>query len=81
MSGSTAIVAIYQASQSIYDLFDKVCVLYEGRQIYFGDKEAAKTFFINLGFECPDRQTTADFLTYSNATPSLTLFSGGLSIS
>ncbi|KAH7417874.1 AtrD, ABC-transporter [Cadophora sp. MPI-SDFR-AT-0126] len=63
LSGSTAIVAIYQASQSIYDLFDKVCVLYEGRQIYFGDKEAAKTFFIELGFECPDRQTTADFLT------------------
>lgn len=63
LSGATAIVAIYQASQSIYDLFDKVCILYEGRQIYFGEKEAAKRFFLNLGFECPDRQTTADFLT------------------
>ncbi|RAL67057.1 hypothetical protein DID88_007837 [Monilinia fructigena] len=63
MTGSTAVVAIYQASQSIYDLFDKVAVLYEGRQIYFGDINAAKTFFINLGFECPPRQTTADFLT------------------
>ena len=29
-------VAIYQASQAIYDLFDKAIVLYEGRQIYFG---------------------------------------------
>ncbi|KAA8565710.1 hypothetical protein EYC84_009553 [Monilinia fructicola] len=63
MTGSTAVVAIYQASQSIYDLFDKVAVLYEGRQIYFGDINAAKTFFINLGFDCPPRQTTADFLT------------------
>ncbi|QSZ36093.1 hypothetical protein DSL72_007218 [Monilinia vaccinii-corymbosi] len=63
MTGSTAVVAIYQASQSIYDLFDKVAVLYEGRQIYFGDINAAKEFFINLGFECPARQTTADFLT------------------
>ncbi|CAL3967330.1 unnamed protein product [Diplocarpon coronariae] len=63
LSGSTAVVAIYQASQSIYDTFDKVAVLYEGRQIYFGEINAAKTFFINLGFECPDRQTTADFLT------------------
>ena len=40
-----------------------MAVLYEGRQIYFGDINAAKTFFINLGFECPLRQTTADFLT------------------
>ncbi|EDN99553.1 hypothetical protein SS1G_02407 [Sclerotinia sclerotiorum 1980 UF-70] len=63
MTGSTAVVAIYQASQSIYDLFDKVSVLYEGRQIYFGDINAAKTFFVNLGFDCPARQTTADFLT------------------
>jgi ATP-binding cassette subfamily G (WHITE) protein 2 (PDR) len=63
MTGSTAVVAIYQASQSIYDVFDKVAVLYEGRQIYFGNIHAAKQFFINMGFECPPRQTTADFLT------------------
>ncbi|KAL8945038.1 MAG: hypothetical protein Q9216_000022 [Gyalolechia sp. 2 TL-2023] len=63
LTGATAIVTLYQASQSIYDVFDKVAVLYEGRQIYFGDIHAAKTFFVNLGFECPPRQTTADFLT------------------
>ena len=78
LTGATAIVTLYQASQSIYDVsltipeslldsrskvFDKVAILYEGRQIYFGDIHAAKTFFINLGFECPSRQTTADFLT------------------
>ncbi|KAF9064956.1 putative ABC multidrug transporter [Rhodocollybia butyracea] len=61
--GSTAIIAIYQASQSIYDIFDKVTVLYEGRQIYFGRTQDAKQFFVDMGFECPDRQTTADFLT------------------
>lgn len=44
-------------------VFDKVAVLYEGRQIYFGGIHAAKTFFVNMGFECPLRQTTADFLT------------------
>ena len=63
LSGACAIVAVYQASQSIYDNFDKVAVLYEGRQIYFGEKNAAKSFFVNLGFDCPARQTTADFLT------------------
>ncbi|KAL5337551.1 hypothetical protein BJX70DRAFT_409126 [Aspergillus crustosus] len=35
-TGSSACVAIYQALQSAYDVFDKATVLYEGRQIYFG---------------------------------------------
>ncbi|KAI0314753.1 ABC-2 type transporter-domain-containing protein [Amylostereum chailletii] len=60
---STALVAIYQASQSAYDIFDKVIVLYEGRQIYFGRTTEAKAFFVDMGFECPSRQTTGDFLT------------------
>ncbi|GKZ71138.1 hypothetical protein AnigIFM60653_003613 [Aspergillus niger] len=62
-AGATVAVAIYQASQSAYDVFDKVTVLYEGRQIYFGPTDEAKEFFTNMGFECPERQTTADFLT------------------
>ncbi|KAM4062813.1 ABC-2 type transporter [Hirsutella rhossiliensis] len=60
---STACVSIYQAPQSAYDLFDKAVVLYEGRQIFFGRADAAKQYFVNLGFECPARQTTPDFLT------------------
>jgi ABC-type multidrug transport system ATPase subunit/ABC-type multidrug transport system permease subunit len=63
IANSTAAVAIYQAPQSAYDIFDKVLVLYEGRQIYFGRTTDAKDYFVRLGFECPDRQTTADFLT------------------
>ncbi|KAL4806551.1 ABC-2 type transporter-domain-containing protein [Aspergillus unguis] len=62
-AGATVAVAIYQASQSAYDVFDKVTVLYEGRQIYFGRTDEAKQFFVDMGFECPERQTTADFLT------------------
>lgn len=38
-------------------------MLFEGRQIYFGHTTKAKAYFVNMGFECPDRQTTADFLT------------------
>ncbi|KAM0421142.1 hypothetical protein ACHAPT_011034 [Fusarium lateritium] len=61
--GVAGAVAIYQAPQSAYDLFDRVTVLYEGRQIFFGKITEAKQYFENLGFECPDRQTTPDFLT------------------
>ncbi|KAK5279255.1 Multidrug resistance protein [Cryomyces antarcticus] len=63
LMGATAFVAIYQAPQSAYDVFDKVVVLYEGRQIYFGRTEDARRYFEDMGFDCPDRQTTADFLT------------------
>ncbi len=59
----TCAVSMYQAPQSAYDLFDKVLLLYEGHQIYFGPTSKAKEYFINLGFECPSRQTTPDFLT------------------
>ncbi|KAJ4413752.1 Multidrug resistance protein [Gnomoniopsis sp. IMI 355080] len=61
--GMTSAVAIYQAPQEAYELFDKVLVLYEGRQIYFGKTSQAKRYFQRLGFVCPRNQTTPDFLT------------------
>ncbi|KAF2656342.1 putative multidrug resistance ABC transporter [Lophiostoma macrostomum CBS 122681] len=63
INGATACVAIYQAPQAAYDVFDKALVLYEGRQIFFGRTTDAKRFFVEMGFVCPDRQTDADFLT------------------
>ena len=60
---TTSVVAIYQSPQSAYDLFDKVSVLYEGEQIFFGKCTEAKAFFVNMGFECPEQQTVPDFLT------------------
>ncbi|KAH7303672.1 ABC transporter CDR4 [Stachybotrys elegans] len=61
--GSSVCVAIYQAPREAYDLFDKVIVLYQGRQIFFGRTTEAKAYFESLGFYCPDQQTTPDFLT------------------
>lgn len=63
LTGSSHAVAAYQASQSIYDIFDKVVVLYEGRQVFFGPANVAKEFFERQGWVCPPRQTTGDFLT------------------
>ena len=63
LDNSTHAVAIYQASQAIYDLFDKATVLYEGRQIYYGSATHAKEYFERQGWYCPPRQTTGDFLT------------------
>ncbi|KAK7204535.1 ABC-2 type transporter-domain-containing protein [Myxozyma melibiosi] len=60
---NTAIVAIYQAGENIYRLFDKVTVLYLGRQVYFGPVAEARAYFERMGYYCPPRQTTAEFLT------------------
>ncbi|OQE11111.1 hypothetical protein PENVUL_c003G00514 [Penicillium vulpinum] len=63
ITSMATVVALYQASQQAYETFDKVAVLYEGRQIYYGPVHLAKDYFVNLGYHCPDRQTTPDFLT------------------
>ena len=60
---STA-VALYQAGESLYDLFDKVLLIDEGRCLYYGPTEAAATYFEDLGFVRPTRWTTADFVSF-----------------
>lgn len=63
ISNRTTFVSLYQAGQGIYDLMDKVLVIEGGRMIYQGPAKDAKQYFLDLGFYCPERQTTADFLT------------------
>jgi ATP-binding cassette subfamily G (WHITE) protein 2 (SNQ2) len=58
----STIVSIYQAGESIYNMFDKVCVIYEGRMAYFGPASEARQYFIDMGYEPAHRQTTPDFL-------------------
>ncbi|KAF2790706.1 ABC transporter-like protein [Melanomma pulvis-pyrius CBS 109.77] len=62
ISQRTTFVTLYQAGEGIYDLMDKVLVIDQGRCIFQGPANEAKRYFIDLGFHCPDRQTTADFL-------------------
>ncbi|KAI8354178.1 ABC-2 type transporter-domain-containing protein [Blakeslea trispora] len=59
----TTVATLYQASNSIYSLFDKVLLLDEGRCLYFGPVEYAKEYFESLGFFCPPRKSIPDFLT------------------
>ena len=53
----------YQAGEGIYDLFDRVLVLDEGRQIYLGPPSQARSYFEELGFKSLPRQPTVDYLT------------------
>ena len=61
--GQTTFVSLYQAGESIYELFDKVLVLDQGRQVFYGPPDKARAYFEELGYNFLPRQTTADYLT------------------
>ncbi|KAG4437711.1 hypothetical protein IFR05_006794 [Cadophora sp. M221] len=61
-TGSVHIATLYQASEDMYNTFDKVTLLYKGRQIFFGNTRVAKQYFYNLGYECPNHAPTLEFL-------------------
>lgn len=61
--GNTSLIAVYQSSEEMYELFDKVTLLYEGHQIFFGTIEDAKEYFLDMGYVYKPRQPTPDFLT------------------
>lgn len=60
---TTTFVSLYQASENMYRLFDKVLVIDAGRQAYFGPASEARAYFEGLGFARLPRQTTPDYLT------------------
>lgn len=58
----TTVVSIYQAGEQLFKLFDKVCIIYDGKMAYFGPVREAKRYFMDMGYEPQNRQTTPDFL-------------------
>lgn len=61
--GLSTIATLYQAGNGIYELFDKVLVLDEGKEIYYGPMAEARPFMEDLGFVCRDGSNIADYLT------------------
>jgi ATP-binding cassette subfamily G (WHITE) protein 2 (SNQ2) len=59
----TIAATLYQAGNGVYDQFDKVLVLAEGRQIYYGPASEARQYFENMGFICPPGANIGDFVT------------------
>lgn len=58
----TTMATLYQVSESIYELFDRVAVMDHGRCIYYGPRDQARKYFTDLGYYSPPRQTTSDFV-------------------
>ncbi|KAG9198157.1 hypothetical protein G6514_010427 [Epicoccum nigrum] len=59
----TVAATLYQAGNGVYEQFDKILVLAEGRQIYYGPTSEAKLYFEEMGFICPPGANIGDFVT------------------
>ncbi|CAI5722770.1 unnamed protein product [Peronospora destructor] len=58
----TVVIALLQPAPEVFNLFDNVMVLSQGEIIYHGPRDQAVPYFKRLGFQCPARRDTADFL-------------------
>jgi ABC-type multidrug transport system ATPase subunit len=56
-----AAAALYQASDDLVDMFDKVTLMHDGRQFFFGTIDEAKQYLDSLGFVWSDRQSLSEF--------------------
>ncbi|KAF4170995.1 hypothetical protein CNMCM8927_002959 [Aspergillus lentulus] len=61
--GLSTIVTLYQAGNGIYEHFDKVLLLDEGKQIFYGPQADAVSFMEGLGFMRDPGSNRGDFLT------------------
>ncbi|XP_062098806.1 ABC transporter G family member 25 [Humulus lupulus] len=60
--GKTVVTSIHQPSSRVYQMFDSVLVLSEGRCLYNGKGSEAMTYFDSLGFSPSFPMNPADFL-------------------
>ena len=62
ISGTPCISALYQASPALYALYDKVLLLRDGQQLFFGTPQEALAYTTKIGLSRPLTQTVPDFM-------------------
>ncbi|KAJ7546677.1 hypothetical protein O6H91_08G050300 [Diphasiastrum complanatum] len=58
--GRTVIASIHQPSSEVFELFDNLFLLANGRTIYFGEASSAHEHFAMAGFPCPHLRNPSD---------------------
>ncbi|GAB2247676.1 hypothetical protein Droror1_Dr00007558 [Drosera rotundifolia] len=58
----TAVISLLQPAPETYDLFDDIILLSDAQIIYQGPRDHVLEFFDYMGFRCPERTGTANFL-------------------
>ncbi|CAF0860666.1 unnamed protein product [Brachionus calyciflorus] len=61
-AGKIILCSIHQPSSQIYQKFNKLCLLSEGRIAFFGPRQHALRYFENYGYYCPINYNPSDYL-------------------
>nr|QNH67910.1 ATP-binding cassette transporter subfamily G-like protein 11 [Brachionus rotundiformis]QNH67912.1 ATP-binding cassette transporter subfamily H-like protein 2 [Brachionus rotundiformis] len=59
--GKTIVCTIHQPSSQIFEMFDTLILLTEGRLAYFGPRYHASNFFASIGYRIPNFYNPADY--------------------
>lgn len=60
--GTTILCTIHQPSSQLFDMFNNVLLLADGRVAFTGSPQNALEFFAANGYRCPDAYNPADYL-------------------
>ncbi|XP_018565617.1 protein scarlet [Anoplophora glabripennis] len=61
MTGKLVLVTLHQPSSQIFDLFNNIILLANGKLVFQGSKREAQSFFERANLVCPDSYNPADF--------------------
>jgi len=59
--GKTVISTIHQPNTDVYEMFDKLMLLAQGKVIYYNDATKAVAYWASIGREVPDMTNHADY--------------------
>jgi ABC-type multidrug transport system ATPase subunit len=59
--GRTVVQTIHQPNSEIFELFDRLMLLAQGKIVFYNQKDKAIPYFSSIGFPCPDLTNPADY--------------------
>jgi len=65
--GRTILCTIHQPSSEIFELFDHICIMAEGKCAFIGHASDCAATFVKAGFECPARYNPSDHYVFTLA--------------
>lgn len=60
--GRTIVCTIHQPSAAVFEMFDNVYLLVDGKCLYDGSAKNTIDYFSNIGLQCPKYHNPADFM-------------------
>lgn len=62
ITNATVLVSLLQPAPEIFNLFDDIILMADGKIVYHGTRDQVLEFFEDCGFRCPKTKGVAEFL-------------------